>query len=135
MKIILNFLIISFIFSCGSSKYVEDINIDMDDISSVYYGNVIKLNSTISYSNGKTKKAGRKDNLIINVIGGSYSNGNITIDNYPSNFDQNSITVQATYTNKDINLSKELTIPFNYESDLKLDFRGEHGEHGIDGKE
>lgn len=133
------FLLLStFLFSsCGvlrSDRTVKSIEINYDKNAEINHGKEIPLKIKATYSDGKVKDVSKKNGLELNVAGGIYQNGNLRIDPYPTNFNQNTVLIKATYSVDEQTFEANKTIPLNYKGDLLLDFSGKDGLSGKNGK-
>ena len=115
-------------------KEIEGIKFSYADNSTINYGHNFYLKTILVYKGGKEKNITSKKELNIELTGGKYNNGKITIDGYPEQLGYDTIFVKAIYTVNDTSYSLQQAIPFNYKGDLKIDFVGNQGSVGEDGK-
>ncbi|MCG8576069.1 MAG: hypothetical protein MI810_14360 [Flavobacteriales bacterium] len=116
-----------------NGKKLDHIRFEYDQNSNINYGYTFPLKTIAVYSNGKEKDITSKSSLEVQCSGAKYSNGKISINAYPTQFDTNVIHLSAKYTQKEQVFEHKIDIPFNYLGQLKLNLSGNRGAKGTDG--
>ncbi|HLP14404.1 MAG TPA: hypothetical protein VK177_20915 [Flavobacteriales bacterium] len=86
-------------------------------------------------SDGKTYETGKTtwENYIIEVEGGTFSDGVLTIGVDPRKFNDHKVTLKAKVASYP-SVSSEIVFDLNYENDIKLKFNGKNGTDGKYGR-
>ncbi|MEO9533053.1 MAG: collagen-like protein [Crocinitomicaceae bacterium] len=132
----ISFLFTLILSSCGTARLgaPQEISIKYDTKKDVHYGKTIPFSVYVKYEKGATKDVTKKSETTYVIEGGRISGEQIIVEDRPLSFEVDKVVVKATYTLKDEKLEKTITIPFNYKGDLIIDFSGEDGMDGEDGK-
>lgn len=116
------------------NKEIERLKFVYDANATINYGHSFSVKTMIVYKGGKEKEITSKKELQVTVKGASYNKGRIYIDGYPETLRSDTIYLSAEYIKDDKTYSLKEAIPFNYQGDLQIEFKGEKGANGSNGK-
>ncbi|NOQ75392.1 MAG: hypothetical protein GQ574_25500 [Crocinitomix sp.] len=129
-------LVLLFLSSCAifkGNKEIVGLKFSYSPTAEINYGSSFAIKTRLVYENGKEKDITDKKDLSITVNGGTYRKGKISIGGYPATLRSDTVHIKAVYTFNDKEYKLSEAIPFNYNSALIVDFRGETGVNGEDG--
>lgn len=124
------------IFSCGilrKNKTPQTIQIKVHSGAAINYATPIPIDILATYANGKTRTISDNNSISIETTAGTVNKNTVSPIAFPVNFNDSTIHITAKFKNDTAIITDKLTLPFNYLSDLILDFSGEKGEDGEDG--
>lgn len=116
------------------NKEIERLKFVYDANATINYGHSFSVKTMIVYKGGKEKEITSKKELRITIKGANYKKGTIYIDGYPETLRSDTIYMSAEYIKDNKTYSLKEAIPYNYQGDLLVEFRGEKGANGANGK-
>ena len=124
------------LISCGTARLgaPTKITIKCDAKKEVHYGNRLPFQVVVNFEKGATRDVTAKSETTYEVSGGRVFGKEIIVEDRPENFGIDSVKVKAIYTIKEEKIETSITIPFNYQGDLLIDFSGKDGDNGENGK-
>ena len=108
------------------SHKIDSIQIVFDNQQLVLPGETFNIGILTFYKNGKISKTrGMKDgtsfwiNYKVEITGGTYNSGRITVNEKPDPIIRNSVIIKA-YPRRQPELAKVITVPLNYETSIRF---------------
>ncbi len=135
-KIVFSICLAILVSGCGimyKNKVPQKIRIEIDSNSVVNYGVRIPFKVQGYYADGKVKTINNHSSLKAEATTAEISSKSITPERFPLDFNDSIIHLKASFINDKVNLSDSISLPFNYKSNINLNFSGENGKNGGNG--
>ncbi len=112
------------------NKTPQKIQIEIDSSTVVSYGTDIPVKIITHYSNRKIRNINNHPYLTTSAKSTDLSSKVLIPRSFPLNFNDSIVQLKAFFIKDKIQLSGGISLPFNYNDNLKLDFSGKIGNEG-----